>query len=567
MTTSLRFDLLANDRASAVFGKVGKSADETEGKFSKAAKTMANVGKVAALGLAAGVAVGAKVMYDATKAAAADEKSQAMLARQLKNSADASDAQVASTEAWISKQGIATGVADDDLRPALAKLVTATKDVGKAQDLASLAMDASAGTGKSLTTVSEALMKAQTGNIGALSRLGIATKDAEGKTLSFDQVTKNMADTFEGQAAAKANTLEGKMARLRLIFDETKETIGAKLIPIVTRLADWFLSEGLPAIAQFSDWWNDKLVPVFKSVGQVISKVLGGMRGDVSGNLGAIREIVGNVTSIIRSLWAKFGDDILTHVKTVWQTIRGVIKGSLDIIGGVVKVFASVLKGDWDGAWDGVKQIARGAWQVIRSIVDGGLDIIKTLMRVAWGVVKDIVRGAWDGIRDIVGAGADRLMDGLRAIPDRIRGLGGAFASAGRFVIDAMVDGLKNAAGVISGIAGNVWSAVKSMLNGAIGKINAALEFTIRLPGKDLGVNPPDIPYLAKGGIVTRPTLAMVGEAGPEAVIPLSRMREPSGEVTNNFYVTIDGASDPGAVVAALHAYVKRNGPIRGVTA
>lgn len=505
---------------------LGSTTADLDGKTGKLGATLAKVGKVAALGLAAGVAVGAKVMWDAGKAAAADEKSQAMLAQQMKNTAGASDAQVAATERWISKQGVAKGVADDELRPALAKLVTATKDVGKAQDLASLAMDVSAGSGKSLESVATALMKAQNGQISGLSRLGIQTKNAAGETMTFEQVTKSMADTFEGQAAAKANTLEGKIGRLKLIFDETKETIGAKLIPVVTRLADWFLNEGLPAVSKFGDWWNTKLVPVFKQVGEVIGQVLAGMRGDTAGNLGKIREIVSNVTSIVKSLWARFGDDILAHAKIVWQTVRGVVKGALDIISGVVKVFAGVLKGDWDGAWDGVKQIVRGAWQVIRSVVDGGLDLIKALMRTAWGVVKDIVRGAWDGIRDIVGAGADRLMDGLRGIPDRIRGLGDNFRAAGRFIIDAMVDGLKNAAGVISGIAGNVWSAVRIMLNSAISRINSALEFTIKLPGKNITINPPDIPQLATGGIVrARPggVLALLGEGGhDEAVVPLS---------------------------------------------
>ena len=81
---------------------------------------------------------------------------------------------------------------------------------------------------------------------GALGRLGIATKDAEGKTLTFDQITANMAQTFKGQASDAAGTLEGKMGRLSLIFSETKETIGAAFLPALTNVGTWFLEKGVP---------------------------------------------------------------------------------------------------------------------------------------------------------------------------------------------------------------------------------------------------------------------------------------------------------------------------------
>jgi hypothetical protein len=254
VSETLRFDLLANDRASHVFNKVGDSADRTTDRF----KNFAKMGAVAA---AAGAVLVGKALVDMTKAAMDDQKAQEALATTLKNTTGATDKQVAGVEKWIGAQGKALGVTDDELRPALQRLAEATGDVGKAQDLASLAMDVSAGTGKSLKTVSEALMKAQNGQIAGLSRLGIETKNAAGETLTFEQATKKMGDTFGGQAATAAETAAGKFQRLRVMFDETKESIGAKLIPIASDLATLFITKVVPAAQQLGDWLRTKLGP------------------------------------------------------------------------------------------------------------------------------------------------------------------------------------------------------------------------------------------------------------------------------------------------------------------
>jgi hypothetical protein len=235
----------------------GKTATKLSKTSDRLGVKMSKVGKIAALGLGAGAVVATKALYEMGQAAMEDQQSAALLAKQLRSSADATKGQVAQTERWISAQGRALGVTDDDLRPALANLVRATGDVGKAQKLASLAMDISAGKGKDLGVVSVALAKAQNGNVAALARLGIATKDADGETLSLAAVTKRLTDQFGGAAATKANTFQGKMDRLKLVLSETGETIGYKLLPVATKLADWFLAKGIPAVERFTKQMKD----------------------------------------------------------------------------------------------------------------------------------------------------------------------------------------------------------------------------------------------------------------------------------------------------------------------
>jgi len=88
------------------------------------------------------------------------------------------------------------------------------------------------------------------------------------------------------------------------------------------------------------------------------------------------------------------------------------------------------------------------------------------------------------------------------------------------------VDGLKNAGGVVSDIAGNVWNAVRGLLNSAIGKINSALNFSIPIPGPNIQVRAGQIPTLATGGRATGATLALIGEGRePETVLPDSMLR------------------------------------------
>lgn len=254
MSTTLAFDLIARDRASRTFDHVGDSAGRSSGKLKQWAK-------VGALAVAGGAVLAGKALIDMTKGAIEDEAAQAVLAKTLQNATGATKKQVSAVEDWITKQGKAKGIADDELRPAISRLATATGDIGKAQKLTSLAMDVSAGSGKSLKQVTEALQKAQNGSLGGLSRLGVKTKDAAGETKSLEAVTKDLANLYGGQAAKAADTNEGKIRRLKLMYDETKETIGSKLLPVVGQLADWFLNKGVPAIQRFGDWFQQKVMP------------------------------------------------------------------------------------------------------------------------------------------------------------------------------------------------------------------------------------------------------------------------------------------------------------------
>lgn len=233
---TLKLNLLAD------VDQFGRSLAQADNDAKGFAGGLKKYGKIAAAAFvvagAAAAAYAVKIGIDGVKAAVEDEASQKQLAEALKNTTNATDAQIKSTEAYITKQQLAFGVADTKLRPALANLARATGDVGKAQQLTNLAMDISAATGKDLETVSLTLSKAYNGNIGALTKLGIPLDENIKKTKDFNVVQDELVRLFGGAAKANTETYAGQLAIVTERVGELKESIGVALLPTMKTLLE-----------------------------------------------------------------------------------------------------------------------------------------------------------------------------------------------------------------------------------------------------------------------------------------------------------------------------------------
>lgn len=258
--------------------RLDTSLGQSEGKL----RRFGAASKVAMLGLAGGTVIAGRALFGMAKDAAEDARQQRLLENTLRRSAKATSGQVSATERWISAQGKALGVSDDELRPALGNLVRATKDVAKAQRLGSLAMDVSRGSGKNLSVVSKDLAKAYQGNVNALKKYQIETKNADGTTKSFNQVQAELKAKFDGSAEAGATA----GSRIKVWFDEAKESIGARFLPAAEKLGNWFLNKGVPAISKFGTWIKN-LAPRLKELG---GKVLTGLRKAFDGLKDGVRD-------------------------------------------------------------------------------------------------------------------------------------------------------------------------------------------------------------------------------------------------------------------------------------
>ena len=242
--------------------KLGQGEKEVQGFGDKLGEFGKKAAAAFAVAAAAAAAYAGKLLIDGVKAAIEDEKAQVKLALTLENTTGATREQIKAVEDQILQMSLATGVADDKLRPSFEKLVRATNDVEKAQKLQTLALDIAAGSGKDLDAVSQSLARAYDGNTSALSRLGIGLTSAELKSMSFDDVTAQLAETFGGQASVQADTFSGKVARLQVAFDEAKESVGARLLPILTNLLDQFNNNLAPAVEAI----RKKFEPLTKAI-------------------------------------------------------------------------------------------------------------------------------------------------------------------------------------------------------------------------------------------------------------------------------------------------------------
>jgi hypothetical protein len=399
--------------------------------------------KKAAVPAAAALAGLGVALFDATKGAIEDDAAQKLLAQTLRKTTGATDAQIKANEDWISTQGTLLGVTDTELRPVLARLAKATGSVTKAQQLATQAMDIAASSGKPLATVTAALEKAYGGNLTALAKLAPEYRAMIKDGASFEEVMAKIASTTGGAASTAANTAEGQFKRLGVALSETKESIGAALMPAVEAL--------LPILTKFGDW-AQKHPGILLAIGAAIATIAAAI---VAVNIAMAL----NPFSLIAIAVVGLGAFLVTAYKkfepfrTVVDDVFGAIKWWINTV--TIPLFQSLLA------------------------------TVKT---------------------------------------------------------------------IFNGIA-TIW-------NNTVGKLSFKLPSWIPgIGGK--GFDMPNIPMMAQGGIVNSPTLALIGERGPEAVIPLSGANA-GGGMGSNVTINVNGG-DPQAVVDALRRYMQLNGsvPIR----
>jgi hypothetical protein len=244
-----------------------RAAKKGFGDFSVSLKSLAGPAILGAA--AAGVGMLVSGITASVKAAAEDARSQRILAKQLVNTTKASAGQIKSVEKFISKTSVATGIVDDELRPAFANLVRGTGSVEKAQKLMTVALDGAAASGKPLNTVVRSLIQAQNGQTASLYKLAPELRKTKGGIDEF-------AESVKGAAAEAANPFD----RLSVLTGELSEKFGALLLPYVEKFVDFLVSDVLPQLDQFltdianpeteiGAFWKD----LVDSVGKVIDAV------------------------------------------------------------------------------------------------------------------------------------------------------------------------------------------------------------------------------------------------------------------------------------------------------
>jgi hypothetical protein len=285
-----------------------KDADNAvEQNSNKIGEFSAKVGKAFLVAGAAAAAYAGKLLYDGVKAAIEDEKANAKLATTLLNVAGATQQTIDEVLAYSRATELATGVTEDELRPSLNRLAIATKDASEAMRLQQIALDVAAGSGKGLDAVTQALAKAYEGNTASLVRLGIGLSAAELKTMSFDQITRALSETFAGQADVAANTFEGRIQRLRLAFEDVRDSLAEKFLPFLEQFINFLFERGIPALDGFvagltGDEGLSNALTETQRGAETFGKTIIGVIGIVQGFITFLREAIGLVVSLANEL-------------------------------------------------------------------------------------------------------------------------------------------------------------------------------------------------------------------------------------------------------------------------
>ena len=335
----------------------------------KVGKAGLAIGKAFAAAAAAAGAAAIAIGIEGVKAAIADEKAQTQLALALENATGATTAQIKATEDSILQMSLATGVADDELRPALGRLVRSTGDITKAQDLLSQALDISAATGKPVEAIANSLAKAYDGNTAALGRLGVGLSAAELKTMSFEEVQGRLTELFGGAAAANAETYAGKIARVQVAFDEAKETVGTALLPILDKLLQFINQNALPAIQAFSAAFS---LTEKDGFGKVVSDVGTTLKNTFTPIIQGVKSVFDNVKKAVMDSKEEF-EAFWDVVKFIAPLVGSAIGDSLKVVGEIAKVLITVIA----NVLAAIKPLLNTAINGINLVIRG-LNLIKT---------------------------------------------------------------------------------------------------------------------------------------------------------------------------------------------
>jgi len=348
---------------------------------------------------------------------------------------------------------------------------------------------------------------------------------------SSDKLGTTLSD--KDVKAAKASTMAKR--ELNHAVEGLQITVGRELYPMMTKFAQMLTDNVVPAVRSVLDWMKEN-----KQTVVILAGVVGGLI------------VAHKAMAIATTLWK---DAML-----VWQTVQKVGTGiqwafnaalAANPIGLIVAAIALFVVGlvVLFNKNKTFHDLVLKVWAVIKQYIKGFVDwFIKSALpwlKNAFTVISGVVVALWNTFTTAFGKIQTTVGNVVGWIRNKFDGLLGFFRGLGS---------------TISGIFSGVWSGIKStfktMWNGLAGILNTGIDGANHIPGVHIS----HVPYLAAGGIVTRPTLAMIGEAGPEAVVPLSAARGGGamlgGGVTVNVYV--QGDTDPAGAARRIGALLDK---------
>ncbi|MGQ7369640.1 hypothetical protein ACTGW3_08380 [Streptococcus suis] len=363
----------------------------------------------------------------------------------------------------------------------------------------------------------------------------------EGLNTTYDEHVKPFFDSFnEGFSSIFGTLLDSWNNDVQPVLDD----IGKKFADLFDNHIQPFIDNFLYAFGQIMDFlkllWDTILVPLFDW-------------------------IAANILPILVPTFQTLADWFVQ----AWTVVFDVVGAVLKILGGIIEFLVGVFTGDWEKAWNGIVQIAEGLWDMLCSIFKFVWDAIVSFLKGVWDTIVAILQAGWDAIVRIFQGIGPWFGDRWRDIENIFSKVGSWFGQKFSEAWNGITNAFSNVAGFFKGIFDSIvgWftdigravgdavsgafksgmngaiATVENVVNGFIGLINGAIGLINKIPGVNIGrIGYVNLPRLARGGIVDSPTVAMIGEAGKEVVMPLE----------NTGFLQTMGRVVGGAVVNAL---------------
>ncbi len=277
-------------------------------------------------------------------------------------------------------------------------------------------------------------------------------------------------------------------------FEQVREVIG-NVVDFIVSAIEWFV-DVFKSASSDSDGEASKLMTTFEN-----------LRDLIVSTFGAIQVIIETVVAIVTKIWNKWGDEFTALAKVTVGLVIDIVNNLLTVLTGIMDLIKAVLTGKWGEAWDAIKLIASGLWGILESSIVAIVDGIAAVFGGLLDTVTKPFRDAFKAAKDFVMTTAK---DGL--------------ASAGTAVGNAFVDGISGALNGLTDLGGKIADGVigafKAGWNIAAGYINEKIPNSIPIPfAPDIDLPDNPVPMFGNGAVVSRATLAVVGEVPGETEI------------------------------------------------
>lgn len=327
---------------------------------------------------------------------------------------------------------------------------------------------------------------------------------------------------------------------------------------------------------------------IWEAIKSIVSAVWNAIKSIVSAAISVVSSVISTVLNTIKTIFSTIWNSIKTTVNTVWNAIKSTISTVINTISTIISTVLNSIKTTFSTIWNSIKTTVTTIINSIKSTISTVINAVSTTISTVLNSIKTTFSTVWNSIKTTVSTIINSVKSTISTVMGSIQtGISTALSSIKtnwsnmwtnmKTTVVNIFNGIwSSIKGVINSIIGGIEKMANGVIKGINGMINALNKLSFDVPdwvpeigGETFGFNIPtistiSIPRLATGGVVDQATVAMIGEAGQEAVVPLEnntgwmdKIAARIGEIISVNLQAIVGEMDGGDEWQTIHTVVK----------